>query len=197
MELSGELELRRVRYDHPHAVELTARVQRFYVELYGGPDDDPMTAAEFIGPAGGFLVGYVGGEPVTMGGWSWAPDTGLGTAKIRRMYVDPVVRRRGFAHRLLGALEEDARAAGVERMVLATGRPQTAAIAMYRAAGYADIAPFGYYADSAGVVCLGKTLVPTARSTKPAGSPRSPTMSAEGARYERRPEDPDRRHPAG
>ena len=106
---------------------------------------------------------------------SWAPDTGLGTAKIRRMYVDPVVRRRGFAHRLLGALEEGARAAGVERMVLATGRPQTAAIAMYRAAGYADIAPFGYYADSAGVVCLGKTLVPTARSTKPAGSPRRPT----------------------
>ena len=170
MELTGELELRRVGYDHPDAVELTARVQRFYVELYGGPDDDPMSAAEFAAPAGGFLVGYLNDEPVTMGGWSWAPDQGVGTAKIRRMYVDPAVRRRGVAHRLLAGLEQDAANAGVRRMVLATGRPQIAAIAMYRAAGYVDIRPFGYYADSPGVVCLGKTLsVPVRRVSSSKG----------------------------
>jgi ribosomal protein S18 acetylase RimI-like enzyme len=99
-----------------------------------------------------------------MGGWSWSLDLGAGTAKIRRMYVDPAVRRRGLAHRLLAALEEEAHAAGVERLVLATGRPQTAAIAMYRAAGYGEIPPFGYYAGSAGVVCLAKTLPATPRS---------------------------------
>ena len=43
-------------------------------------------------------------------------------------------------------------------MVLETGRPQTAAIAFYRASGYVDIEPFGFYADEPDVVSLGKRL---------------------------------------
>ena len=49
-------------------------------------------------------------------------------------------------------------AAGADWMVLETGRPQIAAIAFYRANGYVDIEPFGFYAAEPDVVSLGKRL---------------------------------------
>ena len=156
--MSGDLELRLLSYDHPDASMLTERVQAYYVEIYGGPDSEPLTAEMLSAPAGGFVIGYLAEAPVAMGGWLWAPDQGAGTAKIRRMYVDPAVRRHGVGRRLLDVLEQEASAVGAARMVLATGSPQTDAIALYRSAGYRDITPFGHYADSDGVVCLGKSL---------------------------------------
>jgi len=155
--LTADLELRRVSYDHPDAAMLTERVQAYYVELYGGPDTDPLTADMLAAPAGGFLIGYLHGSAVAMGGWLRDPD-GSDMAKIRRMYVDAGVRRRGVARRLLAALEDDAAQAGMRRLLLATGRPQTDAIALYRGAGYRDVAPFGHYAASDDVVCLAKIM---------------------------------------
>lgn len=153
------LELRPVPYDHPDAQELTERAQAYYVELYGSRDDDPMTADEFAAPRGGFVVGYLDGAPVAMGGWTAAEGgSGTRTAKIRRMYVDAAARRQGLAGSVLQRLEDEAAAAGATSMILATGRPQQAAIAFYRRHDYTDIPAFGYYADSDQVVCLGKTL---------------------------------------
>ena len=95
-----------------------------------------------------------------MGGWLWVPPEGRRTAQLRRMYVDPSVRRTGVGRRLLDALEADAAGLGAVRMILSTGLPQTDAIALYRAAGYTDIAPFGHYADADGAVHLAKDLGP-------------------------------------
>ena len=160
------LELRPVSYDHPDAQELTERAQAYYVELYGGRDDDPLTAAEFTRPRGGFVVGYLDGAPVAMGGWSLTvSDLGDRAAKIRRMFVDPAVRRQGLARALLGHLEEEAARHGVTMIILATGQPQVEAIGFYRSHGYVDVTPFGFYAGSDQVVCLGKML----------GSDRQPT----------------------
>ena len=159
-------ELRPVSYDHPDAQELTERAQAYYVELYGGRDDDPLTAAEFIRPHGGFVVGYLDGAPVAMGGWSLtASDLGDRVAKIRRMYVDAAARRQGMARAVLAHLETEAARHGVTMIILATGRPQVEAIGFYRSRGYTDVTPFGYYAGSDQVVCLGKQL----------GSDRQPT----------------------
>lgn len=152
-------ELRPISYDHPDAQALTERAQDFYIELYGGPDDDPLTAAEFCSPEGGFLVGYLDDVSVAMGGWTFTEHPlGERVVKIRRMFVDAGVRRQGIARSLLDALEADAVRNGATIAVLATGSPQRAAIAFYRRCGYADIAPFGYYGDSDQVVCLGKEL---------------------------------------
>lgn len=152
-------ELRPVSYDDADAQALTDRAQQFYIQLYGGTDDDPLTAAEFSPPRGGFVVGYLDDQPVAMGGWSFT-DHQLGhrVVKIRRMFVDAQVRRHGLAGVLLSRLEADAVRHGATAAVLATGQPQQAAIAFYRRCGYLDIAPFGYYSDSDHVVCLGKDL---------------------------------------
>jgi ribosomal protein S18 acetylase RimI-like enzyme len=160
--MTGDLALRSVRYDAPDAVALTEQVQQLYVAMYGGPDGTPFTATDFAPPNGGFLVGYVRGRPVAMGGWRFAPYAAPAgaerAAEIKRMYVAEEARGRGFAQALLKALEVDARAAGADWMVLETGRLQHPAIGLYRGRGYADIAPYGFYADKGDVVSLGKRL---------------------------------------
>ena len=158
--------LRPVSYDHPDAQELTERAQAYYIDLYGGRDDDPLTAAEFAAPRGGFVVGYLEGAPVAMGGWTLtAGDPGHQVAKIRRMYVDAAVRRQGLARAVLTHLETEAARHGVTMIILATGRPQVEAIGFYRSRGYTNVTPFGYYAGSDQVVCLGKELGPAAQPT--------------------------------
>ncbi len=160
--MDGEWALREVRYDHPDPAFLTELAQRYYVEIYGGPDDTPFTADDFAPPHGRFLVGYLGGEPVAMGGWRLrrpgSPPMAERPAEIKRMFVRDASRGRGLARRVLEDLERTAAAAGADWMVLETGVPQRAAIAFYRAAGYGDIPDFGHYAGSPAVVSLGKVL---------------------------------------
>ena len=152
-------ELRPLPYDHPDARELTEQAQTYYVEIYGGRDDDPLAAAEFAPPHGGFVIGYLDGVPAAMGGWLFTPELGREqVAQIRRMFVVGSARRRGLAQAVLAHLEADATKYGARTMILATGQPQVEAIALYRTHGYADIAPFGYYAAADLVVCLGKEL---------------------------------------
>ena len=155
------MELRPLSYDHPDARELTEHAQSYYMEIYGGRDDDPLIASEFAPPHGGFVVGYLDGVPVAMGGWLFTGELGRDqVAQIRRMFVVESARRRGLARAVLAHLEADAAEHGATTMILATGRPQVEAIALYRKHGYADITPFGYYATADLVVCLGKELGP-------------------------------------
>ena len=161
--MPAELDLRPSRYDHPDALGLTEQAQQYYVELYGGPDTDPLTADHFTHPRGGFLIGYLDAVAVAMGGWLFTGDPSplLGASRaahIRRMFTAPSLRRRGLARRLLAELEADAARQGADAIVLATGRPQTQAVALYRASGYVDVPAFGHYADSDLIVCLGKRL---------------------------------------
>jgi ribosomal protein S18 acetylase RimI-like enzyme len=97
-----------------------------------------------------------------MGGWRLRSDVrpwGLTpAAEVKRMYVAPAARRRGYARAVLAHLEQTARAAGAEVMVLETGAPQQAAIAMYVAAGYVRVERFGHYAWSPTQRCFGKRL---------------------------------------
>lgn len=148
------LRLRAARPDDADAVRLTAEVQRWYVEIYGGEDDDPLVADDFAPPRGRFLIGSLDGEALAMGGWT---RTGA-DAKVRRMYVRPAARRHGVAGALLDELERLAREDGAERMVLETGSPQVAAVAFYRGRGYADVPAFGFHAASPLSVHLGKRL---------------------------------------
>jgi GNAT superfamily N-acetyltransferase len=158
--VSDTLELRPGRYDHPDAVALTQQAQQYYVGLYGGPDEDPLTADSMTPRSGGFLLGYLDGAAVAMGGWLWAPHAPMPgrVAQLRRMFVVSRLRGHGYGRALLSALEEDAAAHGAEAVALSTGRPQVEAIAFYRATGYLDIPAFGHYAESPGAVHLGKTL---------------------------------------
>jgi ribosomal protein S18 acetylase RimI-like enzyme len=159
--IDGDLLLRRVPYDHRDAVALTRAAQEFYVRLYGGPDETPFTPEDFDPPQGAFLVGYLGDDPVVMGGWRFIPATIPGAvrpAEIKRMFVREDRRGLGLARRMLAALEADAADRGADWIVLETGSPQVAAVALYRSSGYTDIERFGYYAAEPDALNLGKRV---------------------------------------
>jgi GNAT superfamily N-acetyltransferase len=151
----SDLELRQEPYDGPTVEALTARVQQEYVERYGGPDTGPVDPAQFAAPHGCFLVGYLGLEPVAMGGIRRLDDT---TVEIKRMYVVDHARGRGFSRVVLARLEELAREMGAVRVVLETGLRQPEAMRLYETSGYERIASFGHYKCAPESVSYGKTL---------------------------------------
>ena len=155
------MQIRRVSYDHPDVVALVDRVQDFYVERYGGRDDDPTDPADFEPPAGAFFVGYVDDAPAAMGAWRVVGEQRLGTsrtAEIKRMYVVPELQRRGLARQMLAHLESTAAEAGIQALILSTGSMQPEAIALYEAHGYEPIEGFGHYAGASLNRCFGRRL---------------------------------------
>lgn len=156
-------ELRQRPADHPDSARLVDEVQEFYSGLYGGRDATPMEDRQFEAPNGHFVVVYAGGAAVACGGWRSRdraddPDLDDGDAEIKRMYVVPTHRGRGYARGVLAELERTARAAGRRRAVLETGTIQPAAIALYTSAGYRPIGNFGVYRKSPNSRCFGRSL---------------------------------------
>jgi GNAT superfamily N-acetyltransferase len=103
----------------------------------GFADRSPSaTQADFSPPHGRFLVLYDGDRPVACGGLKRStPDV----AEIKRMYVAPEARGRGFSRRLLAALEGAARELGYRKVRLDTGAYQPLAQGLYERAGYRPV----------------------------------------------------------
>jgi len=99
-------------------------------------DVDP---AEFEPPAGVLMIAYDHEQPVACGGVRLLAP---GVAEIKRMYVAPSARGRGIGRTLLGALEAAAVELGCDRARLDTAASFTEAVALYRSAGYTDIAAY-------------------------------------------------------
>ena len=143
-------------FDHPDAVAMVAAIQQYYLDLYGGRDEDVTEAAEFTPPDGLFLIGYLDGEPVACGGWRRRTD---GSVEIKRMFVLDRVRNQGLARRMLDALEDTARAAGAGRVVLNTGFRQRTAMRFYEANGYVRTDDrYGHYEQIDGAYFYAKPL---------------------------------------
>ncbi len=156
------VDLRQVRIGDPDAQALIEQVQEEYVARYGGRDESPIDHAEFVAPHGAFFVGHLDGKPVVSGAWRRRTDVELGgttnTAEIKRMYVVRGARGLGLARRMLAHLEDTARRAGVQALVLETGSKQPEAIALYESSGYTEIPGFGFYRCEPLSRCFGKVL---------------------------------------
>jgi GNAT superfamily N-acetyltransferase len=160
--LPTDLRIEQLPITHPDAQLLVEEVQQEYVVRYGGRDRTPMIASELAPPTGAFYVGYRDGRPVTTGAWRFRDDVErLGArrpAEVKRMYVAPPARRLGLARLMLAHLETTARTAGADVMILETGTAQPEAMALYEAAGYEPVEPFGHYRDSPRNRCYGRRL---------------------------------------
>ena len=146
--------------------ELTDDVSRTLIEFLNaelmGTYPEPGATHFGLDPAevregrGAFLIIYLDGKPVGCGAVRLIDRE---TAEFKRMYVSPAVRGRGLGRRLVNALEAEARALGVRRVVLETGIRQTAALALYRGTGFDPIPLYGEYLRSPETsICLGKML---------------------------------------
>lgn len=124
-------------------------VAAYYKELderFEGGFDPGMGGYAGKSASGLFLVARLHGRAVGCGGLK---PIDAATAEIKRMWIAPDVRGLGLARRLLEELEAAARQSGAKRVVLDTNRTLTEAQAMYRKAGYREIARYNdnNYAD--------------------------------------------------
>lgn len=151
------MELRSESYASPAASSLAAALESELLGRYdgrGGSGAKPP-ASNFGLPDGALLVGYEEGEPVACGGICRYNGA---TAEIRRMYVVPTARGRGFARLVLAGLEEEARRLAYTAVRLETGDRQPEAIRLYETAGYEPIERYGPYVDDERSVCFEKRL---------------------------------------
>ena len=82
---------------------------------------------------GAFWVAVDGRKIVGMFGLEPSGDEAM---ELRRMYVDPDLRRRGMARKMLDFAEQECRRRHRRRMNLSTSELQREALAFYRNAGY-------------------------------------------------------------
>ena len=129
--------------EHPHAryclaeyvAELNRRADRAF---------DPTVGAtalphEVRPPAGEFFVAYLHGEPVGCGAVKHHPG---GVTDIKRMWIAPSARGLGLGRRLLEYLEAAALEGGARVAHIETSAALTEALALYRSAGWVEVAPF-------------------------------------------------------
>jgi putative acetyltransferase len=88
----------------------------------------------YAAKAGAFWVADDNGR---LSGMFGLETTAGGSAmELRRMYVDPDLRRRGIARAMLTFAEDECRRRGFKRLELSTSEVQTAALSLYRNSGY-------------------------------------------------------------
>jgi GNAT superfamily N-acetyltransferase len=115
-------------------------------ELYGMEYDiaaaherDIAARAKYLPPMGRLLLASVDGASA---GCVCLQQLGVDTGEVKRLYVRPSYRGHGVGRELLQHLIQDARDIGYQRLVLDSGGFQQAAHALYRQAGFVDIAPY-------------------------------------------------------
>jgi ribosomal protein S18 acetylase RimI-like enzyme len=128
---------------HPHAQfclrDFYAELNRRFAAGFDPAESAPAEPGEMRPPAGVFLVATLNGEPVGCGALKFH---GNRATELKRMWVSPTVRGLGVGRRLLTELENRAATATSRIIQLETNKTLTEAIAMYRAAGYQQVAPF-------------------------------------------------------
>ena len=137
------VEIRPVDPEHPDARQC---LRSYFAELERRSDMpfDPLVGStaephELRPPAGEMLVAHLRAEPVACGALK---HFGGGVSDLKRMWVAPSARGLGLGRRLLGELEARAVRSGTRTLRLETNGSLTEAIALYRSAGYREVAAF-------------------------------------------------------
>lgn len=144
-------------FDSPDSRRLIAALDahmstRYPPEQRFGPN---LKADQLAPGLGSFVVARLDGQAVGCGAIRLLDPT---TVEVKRMYVEPEVRGRGIAKKVLEHLVAAARELGAERAVLETGIYQDEAIALYRWAGFTEVECWGEYAGVPTSVCYEKAI---------------------------------------
>ncbi len=101
------------------------------------------------------VVAYEEDQAVGCGAFKHYDDE---TMEIKRMYVHPLHRGKGFASVILKALENWVTELDYKKCILETGKNQPEAMALYAKNQYQIIPNFGQYAGVADSFCYEKLL---------------------------------------
>ena len=142
--MSTQLELTHGDPSSPQARTLIAELDDYLAGLYPAESNHGLNVQALLDPSVRFFLATGGDETVGCGGFKLlAADV----AEIKRMYVRPAYRGRGYGRVILMQLEVTARATGVKVLRLETGTAQPEALGLYERCGYYRIGPFADYWD--------------------------------------------------
>ncbi len=136
----------RIGVEDPTSPDATWCINSYFAELderfahgYDPTIGISADAAELVEPAGLLLIARLRSEPI---GCCALKLHGTQPADIKRMWVSPRARGLGVGRRLLNEVEQHAAKRSVKIVHLETNRSLTEAIALYRSAGYHEVAAF-------------------------------------------------------
>lgn len=136
--------------------ELSAELAGRYPNMYGGDGSGAFKPADVAIPRAGFVVAWDGTEAVGCG--ALRPMDEEGYAEVKRMYVQPPMRRKGISRLILAALEDMARGFNYHSVRLETGTRNPEALSLYESSGYRRIDCYGIYVNEPLSRCFEKTL---------------------------------------
>jgi GNAT superfamily N-acetyltransferase len=150
-----------VRRADPFAPEALRLIRQLWEELgalYPEVNGPPFSPNDILGERTAFVVAWWEDEPAGCGAFQPISGEESDVAEIRRMYVEPGLRRRRIARAILAELERLARECGYAVVRLETGVRQPNAIRLYETSGYRRIEPFGRHRGDPISVCFEKAL---------------------------------------
>ena len=143
------------RPDAPEATALILELEAHLESLYPRESRHGFSVEKLIAESVAFFVVREEGAAAGCGGIKLF---GTEFGEIKRMYVRPQFRGRGFGRLMLDHLADHARGRGVGLLRLETGIHQAAAIRLYEGMGFRRIAPFGDYTDDPLSRCYEKRI---------------------------------------
>lgn len=129
--------------DSDAALQLIAELDAILTPLYPAESRHGYSVEKLVREGVHFFVLRTEGTPAACGGVQFH----AGYGELKRMYVRPRFRGRGFARAILARLESHARGESCTLLRLETGIRQPEAIGLYQSMGYRRIPPFPPYRD--------------------------------------------------
>ena len=133
---------------------------RLDAELEAAGDDDTvnffaLSADDVSEGDGALFLATLDGQPGACGAYRRIDEH---AAEIKRMWVDPERRGLRLGRLILDTILTSALADGYSEIRLETGENLTAAVALYRSAGFAPCAAWGEYVGVASSYCMSRPL---------------------------------------
>jgi GNAT superfamily N-acetyltransferase len=132
------------RPDAPDARALIDELEAHLASFYPRESRHGYSVDKLIARGVAFFVLRAENSPAACGGIELF---GTEYGELKRMYVRPQYRGRGFGRKMLQELADYARKRGVTLLRLETGIHQREAIGLYEKAGFDRIPPFGEYRE--------------------------------------------------
>lgn len=143
------------RPDTPDAMQLIDELQTHLESFYPPESRHGFSVQRLIAESVAFFVLRADGHAAGCGGIKLF---GTEYGEIKRMYVRPEFRGRGFGESILDHLTDYARKHGISVLRLETGIHQQAAVRLYERVGFRRIPPFGPYREDPVSLCYEKRL---------------------------------------
>ncbi|QQL49795.1 GNAT family N-acetyltransferase [Mucilaginibacter ginkgonis] len=146
--------LKRTNSTNADFLSLVAKLDAELVDMYG-EQMDFYGQYNKVDKLNNCIVIYDDNVPVACGAFK---EYEPGVAEVKRMYVEPGARGKGFSKQVLGALEVWATELGYHQIILETGDQQIPAMALYNSMGYLETENYGQYIGAPSSVCYAKSL---------------------------------------